>query len=80
MAKPVASQKAATLLLPRALLEGAAWDRSRWNRTEMTVGVARSSRQLSPAHFSFCQPSVSNSGSLEIILTMWGYLLGFTSD
>lgn len=80
MAKPVASQKTATLLLPSALLEGAARDHSRWNKTEMTVGVARWSQQRSPAHFSFCQLSISNSGSLEIILTIWGYLLGFTSD
>lgn len=70
MAKPVASQKTATLLLPSALLEGVAWDHSRWNKMEMTVGVARLSQQLSPAHFSFCQLSISNSGSLEIILTI----------
>lgn len=36
MAKPVASQKTATLLLPSALLEGVAWDHSRWNKMEMT--------------------------------------------
>lgn len=80
MAKPVASQKTATLLLPSTLPERLAWDHSRWNKTEMTVGVARLSRRPSPAHFSFCQLSISNSGSLEIILTLWGYLLGFTSD
>lgn len=53
MAKPVASQKTATLLLPSALLEGVAWDHSRWNKTEMTVGVARLSQQLESSSFQF---------------------------
>lgn len=43
----------ATLLLPSALLEGVAWDHSRWNKTEMTVGVARLSQQLESSSFQF---------------------------
>ena len=35
---------------------------------------------LSPAHFSLCQLAISNSGSLEIILTIGGWLLGFPFD
>ena len=52
MAKPVASKKTTTLLLPRALIEGVAWDHSRWNKAA-TVGVERLSQQLKSSSFQF---------------------------
>lgn len=66
-----------TLLLSSSH-RGVAWDHSREQTNDCWCGETANSG--SPAHFSLCHLSLPNSGSLEIILTIWVCLLGFTFD
>lgn len=75
MAKPVA-----TVLLPSALIAGLVWDPSRWTKPEMTVGVGRPNQQHKSSSFQFMSTLNIQFRSLEIILTIWGCMLGFTFD